>query len=122
VVMTQLSQSLVVVLSKLIMLNTKMFSTLLECDQIFFTHANKKVECWPNKWAIKDINDNFKVVASRYHDESEHIYKMGKSSPPPVSNKFNAMVANANDDSKLWHFHLNHTNYGSKAHESALPH
>jgi hypothetical protein len=44
------------------------------------THTNKKVEFWPNRWVIKDIDDGFKVVASRYCDESNHMYKLGKPS------------------------------------------
>jgi hypothetical protein len=47
------------------------------------THTNKKVEFWPDRWVVKDINDNFKVVASGYCDEFECMYKLGKSSPPP---------------------------------------
>jgi hypothetical protein len=33
------------------------------------------------------------------------MYKLGKNSSPPTSNKFIAMVANTDNNSKLWHFH-----------------
>jgi hypothetical protein len=64
------------------------------------------VEFWPDRSIVKDNNDDFKVVTYGYCDESERMYKLGKSSTPPASNKFIAMVADADDDSKLWYFRL----------------
>lgn len=78
------------------------------------------MEFWLDRWVVKDISNYFKVVASRYCDESKRIYKLGKSSPPPPSNKFTTMVANADDDNKLWHFRFSHTNYGSLRYISHL--
>ena len=65
-------------------------------------YTNKKLEFWLDRWVIKDINDRFKVVASRYCDESEHMDKLVKSSSPLASNKFIAILANAVNDSELW--------------------
>jgi hypothetical protein len=84
------------------------------------THTNKKVEFWPNQWVIKDINDDFKVIASGYCDESDHKYKLGKSSSPSKQSGFSTMVANTNDTSKLWHQCLGHTNFGTLHYMSHL--
>jgi hypothetical protein len=69
------------------------------------THTNKKVEFWPDQWVVKDMNDGFKVVASRYCDESDHMYKLGKT-PSSKKKGFVAMVANVDDTNMLWHCHL----------------
>jgi hypothetical protein len=37
----------------------------------YITHMNKKVEFWPNKWVVQNINDRFKGISSGYYDESE---------------------------------------------------
>jgi len=42
-----------------------------------------------------------------------NMYKLGNSSLPRASNKFIGMVANAEDERKLWHFCFGNTNYGS---------
>jgi hypothetical protein len=68
------------------------------------THTNKKVEFWLDRWVVKDISDKFKVVAFGYCDESKCMYKLGKVLHLQAQNKFIAMVANADDDSMLWHF------------------
>jgi hypothetical protein len=47
---------------------------------------------------VTNIRDNFKLVAFGYCDEIEHMYKLGKSSSSPSSNKYIAMVVNAKDD------------------------
>ena len=41
------------------------------------THTNKKVEFWSDQWVLKNMNDDFKVVASRHCDESNLLYKLG---------------------------------------------
>ena len=41
------------------------------------------------------------------------MHKLGKNSSTPTSNKFITSIANVDDNSKLWHFCLRHTNYGS---------
>jgi hypothetical protein len=75
------------------------------------THTNKKVEFCPDKWVVTEINDKLKVVASRYYDEFEHMYKPRKSSTPPALNKFIAMSRMQMMTISLWHFLLGHTNH-----------
>jgi hypothetical protein len=50
--------------------------------------TNEKVEFCSNIWVIKDISNVFKVVASKFCDESKHMYKLGKKNSPPTSTKF----------------------------------
>ena len=68
-VIFSLSQSLVAVLLKLIKLN-RVFSMLLAWGQIFsikcITHTNKNVVFWLERWFVKSVNDNVKVVSLRY--------------------------------------------------------
>lgn len=61
------------------------------------THTNKKVKLWLDRWGVKDISGEFKVVAYRYREESKHIYKRGISSSTLAHNKFIAMIANTNE-------------------------
>jgi len=50
-----------------------MFSMFLEWEPNLLSiyciiHTKKKVEFWPDRWVVKDMNDKFKVVASGYFD------------------------------------------------------
>lgn len=61
------------------------------------------------------MNDGFKEFSFRYCDESNHMYKLGKT---PLSNRkeFVAIVANVDDNILLLHLHLSNNNYGSLQH------
>jgi hypothetical protein len=66
------------------------------------TSPNKKEIFLQDKWIVKDINDRFKFVASKYCDESKQMYKPRNFSPPLSLSNFIAMLANANYDSNLY--------------------
>jgi hypothetical protein len=42
-------------------------------------NTNKKMEFLPNQCVVKGMSDGFKVVAPGYCDESNHMYKLGKT-------------------------------------------
>ena len=73
---------------------------------------NKMVEFWPNKWVVKGIGYECRIVASRYCDEIDKTHKLGK---PDSSNKltnFMAMISKKNVSSTIWNHRLMHSNCG----------
>lgn len=82
---------------------------------LLFIHCithQQKGEILTKLMGCKDMNGGFKVVASRYCDEYDHMYKLGKT--PSLEQKgFVAMVANVDNANIPWHQHLGHTNFGS---------
>jgi len=70
-----------------------------------------KFEAWPDKYVLKDINNNFKVVSSDPIDHEPSLYKfIGFYSTK--NQHFYSYVAHANAISKLYHKILGHLNYG----------
>ena len=70
-----------------------------------------KFEAWPDKYVLKDINQNFKVVSSGPVDHTTGLYKFaGFNSTKRQS--FYSYVSHADEKSKLWHERLGHLNYG----------
>ena len=69
------------------------------------------VEFWPNKWVVKDIGYECRIVSSRYCDEIEKTHKLGKSDSSNKLTKFMAMIAKKNGTSTLWHCRFTHSNY-----------
>ena len=65
----------------------------------------------PNKYVLKDINQNSKVVSSCPIDHDTSLYKfVGFNSTKRQS--FYSYVAHADELSQLWHAILGHFNYG----------
>ena len=70
-----------------------------------------KFEAWPDKYVLKDINQNFKVVSSGLVDHTAGLYKfVGFNSTK--RQPFYSYVSHADEQSKLWHEILGHLNYG----------
>ena len=70
-----------------------------------------KFEAWPDKYVLKDIYNNFKVVSSGPVDHNSGLYKFtGFYSTNKTP--FYSYVAHADEINKLWHETLGHLNYG----------
>ena len=70
-----------------------------------------KFEAWPDKYVLKDINQNFKVVSYGPVDHTVGLYKfVGFNSTK--RQPFYSYVSHADEQSKLWHERLGHLNYG----------
>ena len=70
-----------------------------------------KFEAWFDKYVLKDINKNFKVVSSGPVDHIAGLYKFvgfNLTKRQPVY----SYVAHVDEQSKLWHETLGHLNYG----------
>ena len=70
-----------------------------------FQIANQgyKVEFYKDKCLIKDINDNYKVVASRFIENE--LYRFGR-----FTSNGKALVAQTNNVIRLWHERMRHLN------------
>ena len=70
-----------------------------------------KFEAWPDKYVLKDINKNFKVVSFVPVDYTAGLYKfVGFNSTK--RQPFYSYVSHADEQSKLWNERLCHLNYG----------
>jgi hypothetical protein len=70
-----------------------------------------KFEAWPNRYVLKDIKNNFKIVSSSLVDHEAGLFKFtGFTSPN--KQPFYSYVSHADEQSKLWHEILGHLNYG----------
>ena len=70
-----------------------------------------KFETWPDKYVLKDINNNFKVVSSSPVDHDSSLYRF-TGFRSTWNKPFYSYVAHDNEISKLWHERLGHLNYG----------
>jgi hypothetical protein len=70
-----------------------------------------KFEAWPDRYVLKDIKNNFKIVSSGLVDHEAGLFKfIGFTSPN--KQPFYSYVAHVDEQSKLWHERLGHLNYG----------
>ena len=70
-----------------------------------------KFEAWPDKYVLKDIKNNFKVVSSGPVDHNSGLYKFAGFYSTDKT-PFHSYVAHADEISKLWHERLGHLHYG----------
>jgi len=66
-------------------------------------------KAWPNKYVLKDIKHNFKLVSLGHVDHDYGLYKF--TSFHSTNNQL-FYVAHADEQSKIWHETLGHLNYG----------
>ena len=78
---------------------------------IYACQKGYKFEAYPDKYVLKDINHNFKIVSHGPIDHNSRLYKfIGLNSN---KNKYlYSYVAHVDEQSKLWHEILGHLNYG----------
>jgi hypothetical protein len=70
-----------------------------------------KFEVWLDKYVLKNINQNFKVVSSGLVDHDTGLYKfVGFNSTK--RQPFYSYVARVDELSQLWYARLGHLNYG----------
>ena len=80
-----------------------------------------KFEAWPDKYVLKDINQNFKVVSSSPIDHDTSLYKFvgfNSTKRPP----FYSHVAHLDELIELWNAILGHLNYGKMQSLSKMVH
>ena len=70
-----------------------------------------KFESWPNKYVLKDINQNFKVVSSGLVDHDTGLHKFAGFNSTKRQ-PFYSYVARIDELSQLCHAILGHLNYG----------
>ena len=87
-----------------VMLVPNLKSNFLSVFQI--ANQGYKVEFYKDKCLIKDINNDYKVVASRYVENG--LDKFGR-----FTSNGKDLVAKTNNVNRLWHERMGHLNYKS---------
>lgn len=76
-----------------------MSANLLATPQL--TQIGKKVEFWPDQFVVKDIHNNFVVVAEGFLDLKDRLYKFCDFPKKDLGST--ALIAHIDNWNRLWH-------------------